>query len=183
MVDFSFFSYERPVVAFLFFWLFWSYAPPLAPLPVADSAGVLARFDNATELGGVARPFFFGLATAAAHVEDQARRPAAPRAARTRPAPRAPRRRSRAARARQLEDGWLEFARAGKVAAFLNQERPEARNNFWTQPEVELDLAASTGVQARPARRLSPRRRHGTGCRRAARSAPARDRAAGRALR
>ncbi len=35
------------------------------------------------------------------------------------------------------------------MSAFLNQERPEARNNFWTQPEVELDIAASAGVQVR----------------------------------
>jgi hypothetical protein len=73
-VEFSFFRYERAVVVFLCFWLFWSWAPPLAPLPVADADGVLARFEDSTEVGGVARPFFFGLATAPAHVEDQARR-------------------------------------------------------------------------------------------------------------
>jgi hypothetical protein len=34
------------------------------------------------------------------------------------------------------------------VSAFLNQERPEARNDFWSKPEVEIDIAASAGVQA-----------------------------------
>jgi hypothetical protein len=79
-VEFSFFRYERAFVAFLFFWVFWSFAPPLAPLPVADADGVLARFDDTTVVGGVPRPFFFGLATAPAHVEDEARAPAASRA-------------------------------------------------------------------------------------------------------
>ena len=49
----------------------------------------------------------------------------------------------------QLDDDWLDFARAGKVSAFNNYERPEMRNAFWTKPEVEIDLAAETGVQAR----------------------------------
>jgi hypothetical protein len=80
-VEFSFFRYERAFVAFLFFWVFWSFAPPLAPLPVADVDGVLARFDDTTVVGGVPRPFFFGLATAPAHVEDQARTPASSRVA------------------------------------------------------------------------------------------------------
>jgi hypothetical protein len=51
----------------------------------------------------------------------------------------------------QLDDSWLEFARAGKVSAFLNQERPELRNEFWTKPEVELDIAKDAGAQARRA--------------------------------
>ena len=77
MVEFSFYRFERPLVAFCFFFLFWAYAPPPAPLLVPDEHGVLARFDGTTEVAGVARPFFFGLATAPAHVEDKARGPAA----------------------------------------------------------------------------------------------------------
>ena len=80
MVDFSFYRFERPFVVFCFFYLFWAYAPPPAPLPVADEHGVLARFEDTTEVAGVARPFFFGLATAPAHVEDKARTSAAPAA-------------------------------------------------------------------------------------------------------
>lgn len=51
---------------------------------------------------------------------------------------------------RQLDDAWLDFGRAGNVSAFLNQQRPESRNLFWTNPEVEIDLAAQAGVQAGP---------------------------------
>jgi len=72
MVEFSFYRFERPLVAFCFFFLFWAYAPPPAPLLVPDEHGVLARFDGTVEVAGVARPFFFGLATAPAHVEDKA---------------------------------------------------------------------------------------------------------------
>jgi hypothetical protein len=143
MVDFFFYRFERPLVAFCFFYLFWAFSPPPAPLPVADQHGVLARFEDSTQIGGVARPFFFGLATAPAHVEDKARWPVAyalrPRSPHPHP---------------QLDDGWLDFARAGKVSAFLNQERPEVRNDFWSKPEVEIDIAASAGVQARPSRAI-----------------------------
>lgn len=61
--------------------------------------------------------FQFGLATAPAHIEDQ------------------------------LDDGWLEFARRGGVSAWKNQPFPEDRLRFWTEPEVEIDLAAQTGVR------------------------------------
>lgn len=61
--------------------------------------------------------FLFGLATAPAHIEDQ------------------------------LEDGWVDFARRGGVRAWKNQPLPEERLRFWSEPEVELDLAAATGVQ------------------------------------
>ena len=60
--------------------------------------------------------FFFGLATAPAHVEDK------------------------------LEDSWVRFARSGHVASFFTAEKPEERLQFWTHPEVELDLAKETGV-------------------------------------
>lgn len=61
--------------------------------------------------------FFFGLATAPAHVEDK------------------------------LNDTWLDFARKGKVAAFSNQSIPEERLRFWTNPDEEINLAAATGVK------------------------------------
>lgn len=66
---------------------------------------------------GTQDEFFFGLATAPAHVEDQ------------------------------LDDSWLRFAKEGGVAAWHNQIRPEDRNMFWSNPEVELDLAAETGIK------------------------------------
>ena len=71
---------------------------------------IAAKFGNQDE-------FFFGLATAPAHVEDQ------------------------------LNDGWLRFAESGGVAAWHNQIEPEKRNLFWSQPEITLDLSAQTGVK------------------------------------
>jgi beta-glucosidase/6-phospho-beta-glucosidase/beta-galactosidase len=62
-------------------------------------------------------PFFFGLATAPGHSEDR------------------------------LDDIWLDWGRRGRIAAFRDQAQPERRLDFWTHPEVELDLAAGTGVQ------------------------------------
>lgn len=61
--------------------------------------------------------FQFGLATAPAHVEDQ------------------------------LADTWSAFAKQGRVAAVPPQIDPEARLRFWTNPEIEIELAAKTGVQ------------------------------------
>jgi beta-glucosidase/6-phospho-beta-glucosidase/beta-galactosidase len=55
--------------------------------------------------------FFFGLATAPAHSEDN------------------------------LFDSWLDFANSGGVAAFHNQAIPEERLQFYSNPEVELDLS------------------------------------------
>ncbi len=61
--------------------------------------------------------FLFGLANAPAHVEDN------------------------------LNDSWLLFARGGGVRAWKTVPDPEARLMFWSQPEIELDLAARTGVK------------------------------------
>jgi len=61
-------------------------------------------------------PFFFGLASAPGQSEDE------------------------------LHDIWLDWANRGKVAAYSNQAVPEKRLEFWTKPEVELDLAAKTGI-------------------------------------
>ena len=63
------------------------------------------------------RPFVFGLATAPAHSEDA------------------------------LEDSWVEFARAGGVAAWKNADNPEERLRFWSEPETELDWAKLSGVK------------------------------------
>eukprot|EP00931_Biecheleriopsis_adriatica_P066507 TRINITY_DN40851_c0_g1_i1.p1 TRINITY_DN40851_c0_g1~~TRINITY_DN40851_c0_g1_i1.p1 ORF type:complete len:723 (+),score=156.40 TRINITY_DN40851_c0_g1_i1:81-2249(+) len=79
-----------------------------------DPSLVLAEFGE---------DFFFGLATAAAHVEE-----ATP------------------------QDPWVKFAKEGMdkkppyVAAYKNTPNPDIRLKFWTQPEVEIDLAAKTGV-------------------------------------
>jgi beta-glucosidase/6-phospho-beta-glucosidase/beta-galactosidase len=83
-------------------------------------AGLLAPLLCASSALAQARfeaPFFFGLATAPAQSEDQ------------------------------LPDIWEEWGKAGRTAAFRNQVRPEDRLQFWTHPEIELDLAAKTGIQ------------------------------------
>ncbi|CAI5525016.1 unnamed protein product [Closterium sp. Naga37s-1] len=88
-----------------------------SPSPSSTSAG------DCPVLG---KGFFFGLATAPAHVEDQ------------------------------LDDAWLRFARRGSnekpdrgpVRAWHNVPKPEQRLRFWTEPEVEVDLAARAGVEA-----------------------------------
>lgn len=64
---------------------------------------------------GDSKSFFFGSALAPAHAEDQ------------------------------LDDGWLEFAKEGKVAAFKNEYLPEERIQFWSKPEVEIDLVIASG--------------------------------------
>ena len=64
--------------------------------------------------------FFFGIATAPAHVEDQ------------------------------LDDIWLEFAQDGSkngVKAWRNAGHPELRLKFWTQYKTEVDLAKRLGVK------------------------------------
>jgi beta-glucosidase/6-phospho-beta-glucosidase/beta-galactosidase len=60
--------------------------------------------------------FQFGLATAPAHVEDS------------------------------LDDSWLEWGQSGKIPWFQDAGHPERRLDFWSHPETEIDLAASTGV-------------------------------------
>ena len=65
---------------------------------------------------GTQEQFFFGLATAPAQAEDE------------------------------LDGPWVEFAEAGHVAAWKNQPRPAERLRFWTEPEVEINLAKEAGV-------------------------------------
>jgi beta-glucosidase/6-phospho-beta-glucosidase/beta-galactosidase len=66
---------------------------------------------------GTQRDFFFGLATAPAHVEDN------------------------------LEDGWIRFGRQGKIAAFKNHFEPEKRTLFWSNPEPDLNLAQESNAK------------------------------------
>lgn len=60
--------------------------------------------------------FYFGLAGAPAHLEDE------------------------------LDDIWLDFANQGGVAAYSNIPFADRRLNFWTKPEIELDLVKESGV-------------------------------------
>ncbi|MFZ4715639.1 MAG: family 1 glycosylhydrolase [Bacteriovoracaceae bacterium] len=60
--------------------------------------------------------FFFGIANAPTQVEDQ------------------------------LEDPWIEHAKSGKVRAYFQTENPEKKLEFWTKPEIEIDLAQELGV-------------------------------------
>ena len=61
--------------------------------------------------------FYFGVATAPAHVEDQ------------------------------LDDIWLDFADQGGVRAFFNTPKAEERLRFWTHPEEEIRLVKESGVK------------------------------------
>lgn len=63
------------------------------------------------------KDFFFGVSNAAGQVEDD------------------------------LNDTWLAFAREGRVRRFRNVEFAEERLRFWTQPEVEINLAKELGVK------------------------------------
>lgn len=63
------------------------------------------------------KKFEFGVASAAVHVEDQ------------------------------IDTIWTDFGKAGKVAAYNNINKPEDKLQFWTKPEIELDLAKELGVK------------------------------------
>lgn len=47
----------------------------------------------------------------------------------------------------ELNDTWMQFAKAGKTKAFLNQVSPAKKLEFWTRPEVEIKLAKKLGSQ------------------------------------
>eukprot|EP00930_Biecheleria_cincta_P032022 TRINITY_DN22223_c0_g1_i1.p1 TRINITY_DN22223_c0_g1~~TRINITY_DN22223_c0_g1_i1.p1 ORF type:complete len:717 (+),score=88.70 TRINITY_DN22223_c0_g1_i1:74-2224(+) len=75
---------------------------------------ILANFSEDEGKG-----LWFGVATAAAHVEET-----------------------------YENDPWVDFAHEGKVAAYNNSVSgpyPDDRLNFWSKPEEEIDLAAGTG--------------------------------------
>lgn len=84
---------------------------PIDPDDPGEAQEPLAAFD---------RDFFFGIATAPAHVEDQ------------------------------LDDVWLEFARDARkdgVKAWREAGHPELRLKFWTDYKTEIDLAKQLGVK------------------------------------
>lgn len=56
------------------------------------------------------KPFVFGVANAPGQVEDQ------------------------------LEDIWVDYGLAGKIAAWSNHAVPEERLRFWTDPETEITI-------------------------------------------
>ena len=60
--------------------------------------------------------FWFGLATAPGHAEDN------------------------------LDDAWLKFAKRGHVPAWNNTPRADERLHFWSEPDDEIALAAKTGA-------------------------------------
>lgn len=63
------------------------------------------------------KDFFFGVANAPGQVEDN------------------------------LPDIWTEWGDQDKIRAYKNQTAPHKRLEFWTHPEVELDLAQKAGVK------------------------------------
>lgn len=60
--------------------------------------------------------FFFGVANAPGQIEDK------------------------------LDDIWMEWADKNKIVAFKNEGVPKDKLGFWTRPEIEIDLAVSTGI-------------------------------------
>lgn len=83
------------------------------------------------EFNATGKPFLWGIATAPAHVEDA------------------------------LDDSWWDWAQQGRIPFVLSEGVPFRRLQFWSQPELELDLAQQTGVQVFPLKKMaSPHRRH-----------------------
>ncbi len=89
------------------------------PVKLSSAIILFALLYNMSFANTISFPpdFFFGIATAPGHAEDQ------------------------------LDDIWLDFAKEGGVKAFHNQAIPEQRLRFWTQPEIEIDWAKELGVQ------------------------------------
>ena len=46
-----------------------------------------------------------------------------------------------------LSDIWLDWGYQGKIAGFTKTPRAQDRLEFWSKPEIELDLARETGFQ------------------------------------
>lgn len=61
--------------------------------------------------------FLFGIATAPGHVEDK------------------------------LDDVWMDFAKRDGIRAFHNQIEPERRLEFWSKPEIDIELAHELGTE------------------------------------
>lgn len=47
----------------------------------------------------------------------------------------------------QLNDSWMSTAKMGKINAFHNHPKPEIKLEFWSKPEIEINLAHSLGAQ------------------------------------
>ncbi len=45
-----------------------------------------------------------------------------------------------------LDDIWLDHAKEGKVAGFLEDDKLNIRNNFWDNPDSEMNFVYDTGV-------------------------------------
>lgn len=48
----------------------------------------------------------------------------------------------------QLSDTWLKWGQAGKVAGWSTTPHPEERLKFWSQPEIEIELARELGAKS-----------------------------------
>lgn len=70
-----------------------------------------------TMLAQFPKDFIFGIATAPAHVEDH------------------------------LNDTWLQWAQDGNIPGWNQTLAPTQRLKFWTRPEIDIELARSTGVK------------------------------------
>ncbi len=62
------------------------------------------------------KDFFFGVANAPGQIEDQ------------------------------LNDIWMDWADQNQIVAFKNEGNPKDKLGFWSKPEIEINLAASTGI-------------------------------------
>lgn len=89
-----------------------------AHLQCADATRVPSTAQGSRIPGSFSFPaeFQFGLATAPGHAEDQ------------------------------LQDAWAQWAAKGKVPGFKTTPNPLERLRFWSEPEIEIDLAADTGI-------------------------------------
>lgn len=45
------------------------------------------------------------------------------------------------------DDIWLDWAKQGKVRSYHNQYEPDLRLEFWSKPEIEIELAKNLGVK------------------------------------
>merc|ERR1719191_1003875 len=90
------------------------------PKQVSDAAERESAIDPNTALAIFPSSFWFGLATAPAHIEEE-----------------------------YADDPWMDFVRQGKVAAVsgpIAGPHMAQRLRFWTEPEVEINMAAQTNI-------------------------------------
>eukprot|EP00249_Psilotum_nudum_P018963 c27039_g2_i1 orf=213-1979(-) len=126
----AFLLYALTCATLLAFFL-WPASPPplldegkdvLADFFAGSCSPSVDSFADASNNPGNCEPsnFFFGLATAPAHVEDN------------------------------LNDSWIDFAGGKDghfpVRAWNNVPLPDQRLRFWTEPDIDLRLAKETGV-------------------------------------